>query len=163
MPLDKEALRECLLEQVRGDLAALIRTQADASEGATHAENRAEHAKDTRATEQSYLARGLADRVEALRADEARLAQLPLPAASEDDAVAAGALVRVEAEATGEREIWWLLPVAGGRTIEADGETVRTITPGTPLGQALLGRQTGDACTLRTPRDTRTLFIDSIE
>jgi hypothetical protein len=63
---DKEALRIDLLEGIRKDLATLTRTQKDASEGATHSENRAEHAKDTRATEQGYLARGLAERVEEL-------------------------------------------------------------------------------------------------
>ncbi|MDP6980256.1 MAG: nuclear transport factor 2 family protein [Myxococcota bacterium] len=58
MHVDKEELRDQLLAQVRADLDALIRTQDDAAKSATHSENRAEHSKDTRATEQSYLARG---------------------------------------------------------------------------------------------------------
>ena len=75
---DKEALRTDLLNKIREDLATLTSMQKDASEGATHSESRAENAKDTRATEQSYLARGLAERVEELRLAEARLAQLSL-------------------------------------------------------------------------------------
>ena len=66
VPFDKASLLAALVTKVQTDLKALERRQRDTQEAATHEENRAEHAKDTRATEQSYLARGLADRVEDL-------------------------------------------------------------------------------------------------
>ena len=65
--IDKARLLRDLRERVASDLDGLVRRQQDAQKGATHEENRAEHGKDTRATEQSYLARGLAARVEEMR------------------------------------------------------------------------------------------------
>ena len=73
----QQILRE-LRALVEADLAALIRRQQDTQEAATHEENRSEHAKDTRATEQSYLARGLAERVEDLQRTSDALAALDL-------------------------------------------------------------------------------------
>ena len=64
---DKRALVNAFRTRLEQDLAILTRRQADTQAGATHSENRSEHAKDTRATEESYLARGLAERVEDLR------------------------------------------------------------------------------------------------
>ena len=66
--LDKAAVLCALRERVGADLDALVRRQRDVQAGAVHEEKRAEHAKDTRATEQSYLARGLAERVAELEA-----------------------------------------------------------------------------------------------
>ncbi len=152
MHVDKEELRSQLLAQVRADLEALIRTQDDAHKGATHSENRAEHAKDTRATEQSYLARGLAERVEALRETETRLAQLELPAFDPDDPIAPCAVVRVRENAAAEVCCWWLLPVAGGLSITQGSETIRTLTPASPLGRALAGLGRDESGSFRTPR-----------
>ena len=76
--VDKAALLESLQARVSADLAALERRQMETQEGATHAESRAEHAKDTRATEQSYLARGLAERVADTRRTCTALATLEL-------------------------------------------------------------------------------------
>ena len=76
--VDKTALLDSLRERVAADLEALARRQKDAQAGATHDESRAEHAKDTRATEQAYLARGLAERVADLR----RTATAPSPLSS---------------------------------------------------------------------------------
>ena len=49
-------------------------SQQAAQEGATHDEARQEDPKDTRAIEAQYIARGLAERVEDLRATRAALA-----------------------------------------------------------------------------------------
>jgi len=162
MQADKEVLREKLLGILRADLASLIRTQNDAQQGATHSENKAEHSKDTRATEQGYLARGLAERVEGLREAEARLARLPLRAFPADGTVTSGAIVTIR-ESEGESlEHWWLLPVAGGLSLEHEGETIRTITPGTPLGRALLGLAIDEWESLETPRGQRAFCVTDI-
>ena len=66
MRLDKAALLTALRAQIAADLDALIASQKRAHEGATHEEARPESDKDTRATEASYVARGLAERVSSL-------------------------------------------------------------------------------------------------
>ena len=56
------AVRERLIEE----LHAVARSQESTQAGAIHEETRAEDAKDTRAIEAQYLARGLAERAETL-------------------------------------------------------------------------------------------------
>ena len=160
--IDKETLREKLLEKVRADLEALIRTQNDARDGATHSENRAEHAKDTRATEQSYLARGLADRVEQLRECEARLCQLPLRPLrpfGTNDPIGLTAVAQTRDDLDDDLRTWWLVPVAGGLEIDHDGTTIRTLTPSSPMGQAIMGLREGDEGVFRTPRGERDFLV----
>lgn len=154
----KRRLLESLLTGVRADLAALERSQTDTRDAATHEESRSEHAKDTRATEQSYLARGLAARVEDLRRSEDILSTLPLRDFEAGEAIALTALVTIEDESSGHAQDWWLLPVAGGIEIDVDlgmptsERRLRTITPLAPLGQALLGLRVGDSGAFDTPR-----------
>src|SRR4051812_25729481 len=65
---DKAELVAELIAQLGDALAAAQRAHAAAIEGATHTEARAENPKDTRGLEQSYLARGQAQRVAELEA-----------------------------------------------------------------------------------------------
>jgi len=156
--IDKSRLLGALRARVAADREALERRQRDAQAGSTHEESRAEHAKDTRATEQSYLARGLADRVEELARTAAALDALPLKRFAPDDPIAITALVVLESEGDEsecERQIWWLVAGAGGFELEESGVTVRTATPVSPVGRALLGLQTGDEGIWRTPRGER--------
>jgi transcription elongation GreA/GreB family factor len=152
---DKEHLRVQLLDRIRSDLFALERTQRDTHQAATHEENRAEHAKDTRATEQSYLARGLAERVAALRRAEEWIAALELRVFSAQDAIGLGARVWIEDAAAATRQSWWLVPAAGGLEIGMGTSAVRTITPAAPLGRALVGLYVGDEGRFETPRGER--------
>lgn len=157
--LDKHDLLLELLKQIRADLASLVRTQTDTLEAATHEENRAEHAKDTRATEQSYLARGLAARVEDLRRSERQLSGLELIDFDSSDPIALTAVVRVEDHETDTVQAWWLVPAGGGLEIRSGERLVRTITPAAPLGRALIGLSIGDEGAYDTPRGRRRFEI----
>lgn len=64
---DKAALRDELARSMAADLAVRERAYEGARAGATHEEAKPENDKDTRALEQSYLARGEAARVEEQR------------------------------------------------------------------------------------------------
>lgn len=168
---DKRVLLEALVARVAADLEALERRQRDAAEGATHEESRAEHAKDTRATEQSYLARGLAERVADLRRTLEVLSRLAPRAFAPDEAIATGAWIRAEVEVDEEtdedtrgddpsREARWLLVpgVAGLELADPSGPsgaTCQTVTPASPLGRALVGLCRGDEGVVRTPRGAR--------
>ena len=156
---DKEALRTDLLKGIREDLETLTRTQKDASEGATHSENRAEHAKDTRATEQGYLARGLAERVEELHLAEARLVQLPLRTFEPSDTIEITAVVHIQEKSNPVDQLWWILPMAGGMQVTNANFVVRTITPSSPMGRALMGLHTDDDGVFRTPRGERAFRV----
>ena len=159
--VDKHALVAAFRARLKDDLATLARRQADTQAGATHAENRAEHAKDTRATEESYLARGLADRVADVRRNVEAVSNLEVRAFGENDVVTVGALVYVALEDEEEEvlERWLVLPGAAGIELEADGVLVRSVTPISPLGQALLGLEVGDEGTYKTPSGARTFEV----
>jgi transcription elongation GreA/GreB family factor len=161
----KQALLQALRSRLHGDLEALERRQRDIQEGAVHEESRAEHAKDTRATEQSYLARGLAERVAALRRTSDAIATLEPPDFGPGDAVAVGALVVLsagDAGGTQSCETWLIVPGAGGLELRDGDERVRTLTPVSPLGRALLGLRVGEGGSVRTPRGERDFEVRGI-
>ena len=159
MPIDKTRLLHDLREQVDSDLTALLRRQQDTQQGATHEENRAEHAKDTRATEQSYLARGLALRVEEMRQTASALEKLDLANFDSQDPIALTALVVLQDPEEAEIETWWLVPGPGGVELFQADLQIRTLTPAAPLGRALMGLHAGDEGSVVTPGGGRDFEI----
>ncbi len=157
MPLDKHALLAALRAQIAADLDALVSSQKRAHEGATHEEARPESDKDTRATEASYVARGLAERVRSLELAARRLASFALRDFGPDEPIRTGALIHVEDQ--GGEHHYFMAPAGGGLTITLAGQAVGIITPRSPLGQALLGARTDDDLELETPRGPRELTV----
>src|SRR5271170_2480635 len=107
----KPTLKAELLALLSADLDTLERAHRATREGATHEEAKPENDKDTRALEQSYLARGQATRIEELRAGLAGVASLPLKDFAELP-VALGALVTVDEDGQGSTLL--LAPAGGG-------------------------------------------------
>jgi len=149
-PIDKNAVLDALRARVEKRLADVRTAQRDAQAGATHTEARPEHPKDTRAIEGSYLARGLAERVEALHDAVAVLRAIAPTAFGEHDAIALTALVGLHDE-NDEQSVYFLAPAGGGERLDIDGTAVLVITPHAPLGQALVGRRVGDEIALPLP------------
>ncbi len=168
--LDKRKLLDAVRARVVGQLDALLKSQQSSQAGATHEETRAEDPKDTRATEASYLARGLADRVEQLRGELDRLRALDLPDFGAESSIGLGALVRVEEEQgeDGETEgqggsmTYFLLPAGGGESLVASRTEVRVLSPSSPLGRKLLGLEVGDEFGLDLPRGRVVLSVVEI-
>lgn len=153
--IDKSHLLRLLRESLAEELRRFTDSQTAAHEGAIHEETRQEDPKDTRAIEAQYLARGLAERVESVRETVAFLARLEPQAFGADDPVGLTALVALDVEGAanggGGEALYFLLPVMGGETLEVDGVAVRTLTPESPLGRALMGRRTDDEVELELP------------
>ena len=139
---DKAALRDELARALAADLAVRERAYQAAREGATHEEAKPENDKDTRALEQSYLARGEALRIEELRAGLAEVQAMVLRRFGAEDPVGLGAVVVAEDE-DGRATTYWLAPYGGGAKLAG---AVQVVTPKSPLGRALLGVRTGEAC-----------------
>jgi transcription elongation GreA/GreB family factor len=155
----KGALKDELVSLLVSDLEVLERAQKATREGATHEEAKPENDKDTRALEQSYLARGQAMRVDELRACVADVQAMPVRAFAEGQPAALGALVTVEED--GSEHVLFLAPHGGGSRL-ADG-AVQVVTPRSPLGHALLGKRTGDDCEVRLAGRSRELMIVGVE
>lgn len=154
---DKDALRAELRAQLAATLETARAAHAAAIEGATHPEARAENDKDTRGLEQSYLARGQAQRVAELEAAVAELGKLAMRTFAAGDPIALTALVTVEEDGAPHR--YFLAPHGGGTVLRGD---VQVITTTSPVGRALVGKRVDDEVELRLAGKTRELVITDV-
>lgn len=154
--MDKKALREALAVRLEAELEAAEAAQRATLAGATHEEAKPENDKDTRALEQSYLARGQAQRAADLRIAVAETRAMPIRELGDEDPIALSALVTIQDE-KGEQTLF-LARHGGGEVIEG----VRVITAGSPLGRALLGKTAGDDVELEQGGRVRALSIQRV-
>lgn len=152
----KAALKDELAGALREALAIAEASYAAAIEGATHSESKAENDKDTRALEQSYVARGQAMRVEELRTG---LAAVELMSLAAPKVIASGSLVTVEDD-DGDESRYFVAPAGGGTALA--GGSVQVVTPKSPLGRALCGKREGDDSEVVIAGKTRALTITRV-
>jgi transcription elongation GreA/GreB family factor len=151
-------LKAALLAQLEAALATARAAHKAAVEGATHAEARPENDKDTRGLEQSYLARGVAQRAAELEAAVAAIAGWQPRQFAAGAAIAVGA--RVEVDDDGRTRRFLIAGHGGGLTLPGE---VTVVTPASPIGRALLGRHIDDDCEVDLGGGLRTLSITGIE
>lgn len=150
MARSKAQLKAELLAALEAQLASARAAHEQAASAATHEEARPENDKDTRGLEQSYLARGHAQRVAELETSVAVVQTFAPRQFSYDDAIALGALVGLE-----DGRTLWLAPHGGG--VELTGG-ITVVTPTSPLGKALLGKRVDDEIEL----GKRSLIVTSV-
>lgn len=159
--IDKTVLFKVLLVHLQEQLRSATRQQLDSQSAAFHEENKAEGSKDTRSTEASYLARGLAQRVVEMQYDLDLLKNLQLRVFTEDDPVAIAALLAVEDEDEHVTH-YFIAPSAGGTKLVVDAGEVKIITPKSPLGRALIGQHLDDEIEFASPQGRKILTIVQI-
>lgn len=155
---EKRTLYATLKKRVEDEYFTLLAAQKATQQAATHEEARPENDKDTRALEQSYLARGQAERVITLKEDVDALSSLRVRAFPPDGKIALGAFVVLEDE-TGTEKYYLLAPAGAGETLPFKLGEAKVVTQKSPLGQALLGAQIGDDVEIQTPLGKRTLSV----
>ncbi len=135
-----------LLEHIRNDLEKDLETAKQAAlatyEAATHEESKPENEYDTRGLEASYLAGAQAKRVGEIEELLVIFKHLVIKNFSEHDPISATALVEVEYN--GKNTLLFILPKGGGLNLVFEGKKIQTISPNSPLGEALLGLKLGD-------------------
>ncbi len=155
----KTALRDELLGQLSEQLQHAERAHQATTAGVTHEEARPENDKDTRALEQSYLARGQAQRVVELRTALLQVKSMPL------GALEAGAKVRVGALVTTNDEVrqvtYWICPAGGGVKLAAG--SINVLTPQSVLGRALIGLELGDVCEVAIAGKPHSLELEGLQ
>jgi len=150
--VSKKTLKAELTRTLEKTLATLEAAHADTRSAATHEEAKPENDKDTRALEQSYLARGQAMRIEALKAGLAALGAMSLAAMK---VAGPGALVECEDE-DGQALRYYLAPEGGGTKLSGG---VQVVTPSSPVGAALVGKKADDALELTLGGKKRELTV----
>ena len=146
--MNKRTVIRKITAQLVRELEVYFRAAQFSRAEATHESNKAENKYDTRGLEASYLARGQsrqAAEIEEAIAEFERLDPRPL---ADGAAIGVGALV--ELEQGGEKFFYFIGPRAGGTEVTHDKREILVITPQSPLGKQLAGRQAGDQLQLTT-------------
>ena len=140
--MNKQAILHQIIDSLRAELDTCLSAARAASSAATDPDSKAENKYDTRSLEASYLARGQALRVGELQEALHAFETLNVRRFDAGDAAGLSALVTLKTE-DGESH-YFLGPAAGGTEVRHDGQEVMVITPGSPLGQKLMGRAVGN-------------------
>ena len=158
--IDKNQLRNALLDQLQRDLELLTRAALLARDEATDEESRAESKWDTRGQEAAYLAEGQAKMVQELQEAINLWKSLPLPAANPAAAIEAGSVFVVEQKQGPLRG--FMGPKAGGVEFIFEGATYTIVTPASPLGRAVLGKRAEDFVNLMVRRKPQPHRISAV-
>lgn len=145
--MNKSALREAILHQLRAELARQTNAAVSARDEAISEESRAENKWDTHSQEAAYLAEGQARLATEIGASIELYGTLPLPEFKANDVIALGAVVEVESGGTGgktRRHRYFIGPRAGGLELRVGGHDLLVLTPQSPLGRQLIGRRVGE-------------------
>jgi transcription elongation GreA/GreB family factor len=141
--MTKERIIQEIITALSADLTVSSTAAKAAHEAATHSECLPDNKYDTTALEASYIAQGQANRAQEIRAALESYRTLKLHDFDDDTPIRLTALVTLEG-GEGAMLRLFLGPQAGGmKIVDGDAEIV-VITPGSPLGRALLGLRTGD-------------------
>ncbi|MEL6543040.1 MAG: GreA/GreB family elongation factor [Myxococcota bacterium] len=156
-----DTLVQRVINELKAQLEAVERRALSAAEGATHEESRPEDPKDTRGLETSYLAHGLAQRAKQLEDDIEMLRFLSTDRFDSETPITTGALVTLEDD-DGVEKCLLMLPCAGGTEVSHKARTVHVVTPGSPLGAALLEKCEGDDVQVRIAGKMREYVVSSV-
>ncbi|MEO7113772.1 MAG: transcription elongation factor GreAB [Polyangiaceae bacterium] len=156
--VQKSSLKTELIASLKSELAIAEQAFANTRAAATHEEAKPENDKDTRALEQSYLARGQAQRVEELRGAVADVETMQLRDANDGRPIGVGLVVDVSGD---EKTASYFLAPHGGGARLASG-AVQVVTPKSPLGRAFLGKTEGDETEVILAGKSRILSIDRV-
>ena len=140
--MDKRIIFEQLKKEIEKNLELAIKAAENTYDIATHEENKAENKYDTRGLEASYLAGAQAERVRELRETLGVISNLKMKPFADEDKIALTALIKISSS---EKELWLLLlPKGGGQSCSFQGQLIQVITPESPLGKGLIGREVED-------------------
>ncbi|MFM8469745.1 MAG: transcription elongation factor GreAB [Limisphaerales bacterium] len=140
--MNKRTVLKAILAALQAELQTYVRAAKSARAEATDEQSRAENKYDTRGLEASYLAAGQVRQVVELESAIAAFAALPVRKFGPTESIGLGALV--ELEQNGERMLYFIGPSAGGTEVKCGKREVLVITPQSPLGGQLQGRQQGE-------------------
>ncbi len=141
--MDKNKIRELFAAKIEQMRQLLTAAALEAHAAATHAESKAEDKYDTRGLEASYLAGAQAARALELERMANVYRFIDLKDFGPDSPITATAVVELRSE-DGRKALYFLMPNGGGMSVDWEGKKVQSITPQSPIGEALLGKKQGD-------------------
>jgi transcription elongation GreA/GreB family factor len=139
--MKKTLLIQKIVVRLHENLAILESAARSSRAEATHESSRAESKYDTRGLEAAYLASGQARQAREILDSIQVYEALPVRDFSGDEPIDLAALVELEAD--GSRSFYFIGPKNGGLEIEHKAREITVITPQSPLGENLMGKNAG--------------------
>jgi len=139
----KKKLIDTVIVALTQELQQAIDAANDAHAAAVDDQSVAETQYDTLAIEAGYLAEGQSKRVTEFQLAIDAYQALSLIDFDENSTVALGALVQLAADS--KSNDWFFIgPAAGGFRYQQGKQNITVITPQSPMGMALIGKQQDD-------------------
>ncbi len=160
--MDKAQILKHIIAKLDEDFSILLQAAKEAHEAATDKENIPDNKYDTLSLEASYVAQGQANRAQEIKMSLEAYKRLVLKEFDEDSPIYLTALVLLESEdAAGHDSQRWVFigPQAGGLKTEQDGKEITVITPHSPLGKNLIGKEVGETVTMKTGNNQKEFEI----
>jgi len=149
--LNKKQLIDIISTSLTKELQQAIDAANEAHAAAVDDQSVAETQYDTLAIEASYLAEGQSRRVAefqlAIDAYKKLDTSLETKEFNSDSYISLGALVQLSADSK-ENSWFFIGPAAGGFRCQLAQQSITVITPQSPMGMALLGKQQDDDITV---------------
>lgn len=142
--MNKNLLKEALLESIDNDIEAAIEAARAAQESASHKDNQPENQYDTLSLEAAYLAHGQSERILQLQNERIRVAKWELKPFGEADAIGVGALVKLLLLEDDSNSRWVWISGTGGRKLKQAFGEVQVVSDQAPLALQLAGKEVGD-------------------
>lgn len=160
--MTKQQLLQAIIATLEADLALFTSAARTAHVAATHEECQPDNKYDTTALEASYIAQGQANRAQEIRTALDVYRAVTLQSFDDETPIRLTALVTLEDEQGAQRSVF-LGPKAGGMKIPDGPREVMVISPGSPLGRCLLGRQVGDELQMAGQAAEATFVVVAVE
>lgn len=145
--MNKADLVQIIIQHLEDKLQVAHASTQRAIDAATDEETVPEHKYDTLALEASYLAHGQAMRVQESEEELRQYRSLVIRDCM-NGPIAVGAYVELLDESETEKA-FFIGPCSGGATVEWLGKDVFVLTPKSPLGRVLMGKEEGEDIDVR--------------
>lgn len=160
--INKKKFIDEIISSLNNDLQLAINAANDAHAAAVDDESVAETQYDTLAIEAGYLAQGQSKRVLEFQKAITAYQSLEITYFSEDSVITMGALVQLDADS--KTNHWFFIgPAAGGFRYEIMKQKITVITPQSPMGIALLGKQQDDDVEIMLGANKLSDFIAAVQ
>jgi hypothetical protein len=158
--MKKAHLLRQIVASLTESLGVLERAARASHEEATHESNKAESKYDTRGLEAAYLAGGQARQAKEILDSITVYEALAIKDFAPGEPIDLTALVELDTD--GIRSTYFIAPKNGGLEIEHQRKEIMVITPQSPLGQNLMGRNAGQRWTAKIGGSTVRYHIVSV-
>lgn len=160
--IDKQKLVSLIIDLLSREVENLSNAAKTAHADATNGESKAENKYDTRGLEASYLAGAQAKMASESMQNLACYKNMEIKEFTNDAKISLTALIELESEDV-TSGFYFLGPKSGGMEINYEGIKVLLITPSSPMGGRLIGREVGDFIEMSSGKIKKEYTIMSIK